>query len=204
MGRSEYCITRSRARRREALLAGTRTAPPDRKKSTHASRPPLRPPSRCVASVSTASVLTTSRRHSPKNLANASWCFWLRSSSETSAPVSRISSPATTERFDDVGTMLLGQVACARFQRADQASYPVGRACLGTGGRDQVFAKRKTHDLRALSLHPTRRGLEGLAQIRRQPNRHLILHRRVLLESHCNALQCIVAIFWAVPIRDHR
>src|SRR6266702_2973754 len=192
MGKSEYWSTRSRERRRDALVAGTRTAPPERKKSTHAWRPPLRLPSRCVASVSTASVLTTGRSHSPKKLANASWRFWLRSSRETRAPVSSSSSPATTERLDDVGAVFLGQVGYARFQGADQAPYAVCGPCPGGGGRSKEFAQRETHDLRALSLQAPRSGLQRPAQILGKPDRQLVLHRTttVPLESHCNALQC--------------
>src|SRR6266545_1254201 len=191
MGKSEYWLTRSRERRRDALVAGTRTAPPDRKKSMHAWRPPLRLPSRCVASVSTASVLRTGRSHSPKNLAYASWCFWLRSSRETKAPVSSSSSPATAERLDDVGAVFLGQVGYARFQCPDQAPHSVCGSCLGGGGRSKEFTKRETHDLRALSLHPPRSGLQRLAQILGKPDRQLVLHRTTILPNpivmHCSA-----------------
>ena len=97
IGRSSYFSMSSRDRRSEASVDGTRTAPPARKKSIQVFRPLGMRPSRWVASVNTASLATTGPVQLSKKRTKSECCFWLLSSRDTSAPVSRRSSPAILE-----------------------------------------------------------------------------------------------------------
>src|SRR5687767_10538117 len=127
-------------------------APPARTKSRHACRPPRTRPSRCVASVSTASVLATGPSQDSKKRRQRSWSDWLRSRSDTSAPVSRRSSPAMLEGAEDVFAMLLREVRYPGLQRPDERTDPIDRTAAAAGGRPEELLKRESDDLRGSAL----------------------------------------------------
>src|SRR5688572_9726851 len=160
------------------MLAGTRTAPPERKKSRQAWRPPRTRLKRWLASVRTASVLTTGLVQSEKNRANSRWRPWLRSSSEISAPVSSRSSPATPNRLQQVVAVARGEIGDPGFERAEQTAHSVRRAS-GTGGREtEIVGERQTHDFRGLALAARRRFSQGAAQFAGQTDGELFVHGR--------------------------
>src|SRR3954470_4411004 len=132
-------------------LAGTSVAPPARKNSRHSSRPPGVRPSRWVVSVRTASVLTTAPRQPEKNSVNRRWWGWLRSRRETRAPVSRRSSPAMLERFQDVGAMVLGQVRSSRLQSTQQVLDTGRRRAVVRGGKLEKAIEGQADDVRPLA-----------------------------------------------------
>src|SRR3989304_9869462 len=155
MGRSAYCSRRRSQRRREAAVDGTRSAPPARKNRTQASRPPRARPSRCVASVSTASLLTTGPAQVPKNRANSWWRAWLRSSRHTRAPVSSRSSAATLQGLEDVGPVSLREGRDPGPDRADQSPYAIRGVAGGPGTGRREIAQGHADDLGVPPLHPT-------------------------------------------------
>jgi hypothetical protein len=98
-------------------------------------------------------VETTGPRHRSKKVLNSAWRDWLRSSSDTSAPVSSSSSPAILEGLDDVLPVPLGQAGHAGFEGTQKGTDAVRRARGRTGRRLKERAERHAHDLGAPALH---------------------------------------------------
>lgn len=192
MGTSRYFSINSATRCRLARDDGTSRAAPRRKNSKHAFCGRQAGPTRCIVSVTTASVVRIGPIHRDRTATQSECRASLRSSSATNAPVSRRSSPGTSQSLQQVVSMTLAQVWYAAGRRAEQVPHQFDWPAL----HSRISFVQELFQGEADHIRPPAPCLPGNpVELRGQIGRHskgqLPLHSlSPVVAIQCNALRC--------------
>src|SRR5579864_6618745 len=178
MGTSRYFSINSATRSKVARDDGTSRAAPRRKNSKHAFCGRQAGPTRYIVSVTTASVVRSGPVHRDSRATQSECRASLRSSNATNAPVSRSSSPGTSQPLQQVVSMALTQVGYPAGRRAEQILHQFDRPTLHScvGFVQKLFQGEADHVRPPPSCLPGN-AVELRGQISRHSKGQLPLHK---------------------------